>query len=113
MLLQIAFVSFLWLSSIPHPKLYTCFFLTLGKEFLTNYFQRAQTYDQCFIVEIYFYLFTYFCLLTYRATLMAYGGSQPRGLIGAVATSLYQSHSKARSEPRLQPTPQLRATPDP
>ena len=44
---------------------------------------------------------------------MAYGGSQARGLIGAVATGLRQSHSKAGSEPRLQPTPQLTATPDP
>ena len=31
----------------------------------------------------------------------AYGGSQARGLIGAVATSLRQSHSNAGSEPRL------------
>ena len=44
---------------------------------------------------------------------MAYGGSQARGPIGAVATSLHQSHSNARSETRLQPTPQLMAIPDP
>ena len=31
----------------------------------------------------------------------AYGGSQARGQIGAVATSLHQSHSNAGSEPRL------------
>ena len=42
----------------------------------------------------------------------AYGGSQARGGIGAVAASLHQSHSNARSEPRLQPIPQLTATPD-
>ena len=42
----------------------------------------------------------------------AYGGSQARGRIGAVATGLRQSHSNAGSEPRLQPTPQLTATPD-
>ena len=42
----------------------------------------------------------------------AYGGSQARGRIGAVATGLCQSHSNAVSEPRLQPTPQLTATPD-
>ena len=41
---------------------------------------------------------------------MAHGGSQARGLIGAVATGLRQSHSNAGSEPRLQPTPQLTAT---
>ena len=42
----------------------------------------------------------------------AYGGSQARGRIGAVASGLCQSHSNAGSEPRLQPTPQLTATPD-
>ena len=42
----------------------------------------------------------------------AYGGSQARGLIGAVAASLHQSQSNTSSEPRLRPTPQLMATPD-
>ena len=46
------------------------------------------------------------------AALAAYGGSQARGRIGAVATGLRQRHSNAGSEPRLQPTPQLTATPD-
>ena len=43
----------------------------------------------------------------------AYGHSQARGRIGTAATGLYQSHSNAGSEPRLQPTPQLTATLDP
>ena len=43
----------------------------------------------------------------------AYGGSQARGLIRAVATGLHHSHSNVRSKPRLQPTPQLTATLDP
>ena len=43
----------------------------------------------------------------------AYGGSQARGQIGAVATSLHQSHSNVGSEPHLQPTPQLTAMPHP
>ena len=42
----------------------------------------------------------------------AYGGSQSRGRIGAVATCLHHSHSNAGSDLRLQPTPQLMATPD-
>ena len=42
----------------------------------------------------------------------AYGGSQPTGLIRAVATSLRHSHSNAGSEPRLQRTPQLTEMPD-
>ena len=48
-----------------------------------------------------------------RAAPLAYGGSQARGLIGAVATGLYQSHSIGGSELCLQPTPQLTATLDP
>ena len=41
---------------------------------------------------------------------MAYGGSQARGLIGAIAAGLYHSHSNTRSELHLQLTPQLTAT---
>ena len=44
---------------------------------------------------------------------VAYGGSQARGPIRAVAASLRQSHSNTGSEPRLQPTPHPTATPDP
>ena len=47
----------------------------------------------------------FFCL--FRAAPSAYGGSQARGPIGAVATDLHQSRSDARSEPHLRPTPQL------
>ena len=47
------------------------------------------------------------------AALMAYGGSQARGLIGAVDAGLHQSHSNAGSKRRPRPTPQLTATPDP
>jgi len=37
----------------------------------------------------------------FRATPMAYGGSQARGPIGAVAAGLRHSHSNTRSELRL------------
>ena len=50
---------------------------------------------------------------SFRAIPTAYGGSQARGRIGAVATGLHHSHSNAASEPHLQPTPQLTAMPDP
>ena len=56
--------------------------------------------------------FFFWLFLFLWATPAAYGGSQARGPIGAVPTSLCQSHSNAGSEPRLQPTPQLTATPD-
>ena len=38
---------------------------------------------------------------------MARGGSQARGQIGAAAAGLHHSHSNAKSELHLQPTPQL------
>ena len=63
---------------------------------------------------ILFYLFIYFCLFAISwAAPTAYGGSQARGLIGAVAASRRQSHSNEGSELHLRPTPQLTATLDP
>ena len=51
----------------------------------------------------------FFCLVAFsRAAPSAYGDSQARGPVG-----LHQSHSNMGSEPCLQPTPQLTATPDP
>ena len=47
----------------------------------------------------------------FRAT--PYGSTLVRGRIGAIAPGLHHSHSNSRSEPRLQPTPQLTATQDP
>ena len=58
--------------------------------------------------------FFLFCLFTISwAAPAAYGGSQARGGIGFVATGLHQSLSNVGSEPRLQPTLLLTATPDP
>ena len=55
----------------------------------------------------------FFFLNLFRATPKAYGGSQARGTIGAVAAGLHHSHSIAGSKLHLQPTPQPRAMPDP
>uniref|UniRef100_A0A8D0LDK1 Prefoldin subunit 4 n=1 Tax=Sus scrofa TaxID=9823 RepID=A0A8D0LDK1_PIG len=49
----------------------------------------------------YFFLFT--------AAFVACGSSQARGQIGAAPAGLSHSHSNARSEPPLQPLPQLAA----
>ena len=49
----------------------------------------------------------------FKVAPMAYGGSQARGRIGALATGPCQSHSHARSELHLRPTLQLTAMPDP
>ena len=50
---------------------------------------------------------SFFLGLFFRAVPAAYGGSQARGLTGAVAAGLHHSHSHSNtgSKPRLQPTP--------
>ena len=63
-----------------------------------------------YITFIYLFILS-FCL--FMAAPTAYGGSQARGLIRAVAAHPRQSHSNARSEPCLQPAPQLMTTPNP
>ena len=77
--------------------------------------QNIEYSSLCYTVGLFGYLFylIIFKFLTFRAIPTAYGGSQARGLIGAVATGLHHSHSNVGSEPSLQPTPQLTATPDP
>ena len=59
---------------------------------------------------IYLFLFYFYLFSLFRATPMAFGGSQARGLIRAVAAGLGDSRSNTKPEPRLQPTPQLTAT---
>ena len=61
----------------------------------------------------FFLFFFFFVFYLFRVAPAACGGSQARGLIGAVTTSLCQSHSNARPKPCLQPTPQLTAMLDP
>ena len=60
-----------------------------------------------------FYLNSIFLKLLFRAAPAVHGGSQARGQIGATAAGLHHSHSNARSELGLRPTPQLTATSDP
>ena len=76
--------------------------------------EEARLFSLCLSFSFFPSFFFFFCLFAFsRASPAAYGGSQARGLIRAVAASLCHSHSNAGSEPRLQPTPQLTATPDP
>jgi len=58
------------------------------------------------------FFFLVFGFWFFRATPTAYGDSQAMGPIGDITASLCQSHSNARSEPNLRPTPQLMATLD-
>ena len=60
-----------------------------------------------------FYLFIYLFIVFSKAVPATYGGSQARGLIGAIAVCLYHSHSNSGFKPCLRPTPQLMATLDP
>ena len=80
-----------------------------------NFDKGSSASIEMMIYDFYSFLFVcLFCLFAFsRAALVAYGGSQARGLIRAVAAGLRHSHSNARSEPRLRPTLQLMATPDP
>ena len=59
-------------------------------------------------ISIHTHTHTHTLFLLFRAAPAAYGGSQARGPIEATAVSLYHSHTK--SEPHLQPTPQLSNT---
>ena len=66
--------------------------------------------DHMAVLFLFIYLFFVFLSFFFlRATPMANGGSQARGLIGAIAAGLCHSHSNTGSKPRLRPTPQLTA----
>ena len=77
---------------------------------LTDFLKRGRKFGLCGN-SFFFFFFLVFGL--FRAIPTAYGGSQARDLLRAVAVSLSQSHSNARLKPCLRPTPQLTATPDP
>ena len=57
--------------------------------------------EQVFYFILFVTLFYFILFLSFRAALATYGGSQARGGVGAVATSLRQSHSNLGSESRL------------
>ena len=66
------------------------------------------------LLGVFYFLFLFFVFFAISwATHTAYGCSQARGRVRAIAAGLHQSHSNAGSELSLQPTPQLTATPDP
>ena len=80
-----------------------------GLHFIFPY--NAALIDKIRFKTFFFFFFGLFAISW--AAPVAYAGSQAKGGIGAVATGLYHSHSRAGSEPRLRPTPQFTATPDP
>ena len=80
--------------------------------FLVNPFLRWPLNRDLFHL-LFMYSFSYLAFCLFRASPAAYGVSQARDRIGDIAASLRHSHSKARSELRLRPTPQPTATLDP
>jgi len=70
-------------------------------------FYKERTRPSSHLPKLSFFFFGLF-----RAAPAAYGDSQARGSIRAAAAALCPSPSNARSEPHLQSTPQLTATPD-
>ena len=62
-------------------------------------------------IPFHFFITINFCLC--RTAPTANGSSQARGPIGTPTSGLGHSHSNARSEPCVWPTPQLTASPDP
>ena len=62
-----------------------------------------------YLILFIYLVFIYLFFGLFRPVSTAYGGSQARSWIGAVASGLHHSHSNARSEPHLWPTPQLTA----
>ena len=66
------------------------------------------SFDLIVFLRILFFCFFGFFFCLFRAIPVAYGSSQVRGQIEAVATSLCHSHSNTGSQLHLQPTPQLK-----
>ena len=87
--------------------------IVIGDLFILESPALLKIFFSCFIYFILFYFVLFYFICPFKAIPMAYGGSQTRGPIRAVATNLCQNHSNAGSKPRLHPTPQLTAMPDP
>ena len=104
----------------PYHKLFFCSEVSCSNILIEKCFVYVRKILKCEIsrpkmrcLKMYFWVWFLFLLCLFRNTPKAYGGSQARGQIGAVAASLCHSHSNSRSKPHLQPTPQLMTTLNP
>ena len=80
---------------------------------LATYLPSNKVLISMFIIPaISFFFFPFFFFLL-RAAPIAYRSSQARGQVEAIAAGLCHGQSNARSEPYLQPTPQVTLTLDP
>ena len=92
--------------------LWLAFLLAVSKSISLNHLHHHYWKHFFFTyIFVYFYLFIFIFFYFFRAAPEAYGDSQARGGIRATAAGLHHPHSNAKSEPHLQPTPQLTATP--
>ena len=82
----------------------------LGQRTLLGSGRREPTFLELLLCARYDFFFLSFAFLGLHPWHM---GSQARGLVETTAAGLHHSHSNARSEQCLRPTPQLTATPDP
>ena len=71
--------------------------------FFLKRFSNSITVLLLLLLLLFFFFFLIFCL--FRATPKVYGSSQARDQIRVVAAGLHHSHSNARSEAHLWPTP--------
>ena len=69
------------------------FLLHHDRNYIFNFFSFS-------VSTTFFFFFSSFCLFAFAGVApVAYGGSQAKGLIEAVAAGLHQSHSNAGSQP--------------
>ena len=90
--------------TVGEEKKLPVYFLSLKPRHISGIFLAKS-------VIFFFPFFNFF--FNFRASPVAYGGSQARGRIEALSASLHHSHRNVGSKPCLWPTPQLKAMPDP
>ena len=96
------------LNPVREARDWTC--ILMGTSQIHYHWAMTKLLDWPFFFNL---IFIFICFFAFsRATPAAYGCSWARGLIGAVAAGLRQSHSNVGSRPCLQPVPQVTATPD-
>ena len=70
---------------------------------------ESQNSNQVWLWVLYSFIYFILFILCFRASPTAYGSSQARGRIRAVAAGLHHSHSNTESKPGLRAPPQLTA----
>ena len=85
------------------PSFFPSFLPSFLPPFLPSFLPSLSPVCLSVFLSLSLSFFLFLCLL-FRAIPVAYRGSLARGRIGAIAASLYHSHSNTESEPCLWPT---------